>query len=103
MTARTIYFAQWDNKDFAWGLSAESTRKTVEGSFRFGDPRIEELALGNSWAQAEGESGWRIVSREMIVSEVSADILGSLGLDRTHLSWQCPVCGMRWTEDLEAV
>ena len=44
-----VFFAEFDGRSYAYGLTSDETRATVESSFRFGEPS-DDGALGNSWA-----------------------------------------------------
>ena len=63
-----VFFAEFDGRSYAYGLTSDETRATVESSFRFGEPS-DDGALGNSWATADDDVGWRIVRRTFSVGE----------------------------------
>ncbi|TWU05784.1 hypothetical protein [Stieleria varia] len=94
-----IFFAEFDGRPYAYGLSSDETRATAESSFRFGDPS-DDYALGNSWAVSPDDSGWRIVRRTFPVTHLAVEFVGEIGVTN-HVSWQCPECGAWSSEDVE--
>lgn len=94
-----IFFAEFDGRRYAYGLSADDVRETVESSFRFGDPS-EDGALGATWATSNAEPGWRIGKDNQPVLHLTVEFAGEIGVTN-HVSWQCPACGSWCSEDVE--
>jgi len=63
----TLFVGQWNFRDFAYSLDEVGAKELVESHWAFGDPSEDEYAVGQSWASAEGEHGWRIVARTVAV------------------------------------
>ncbi len=94
-----IFFAEFDGRRYAYGLSADDVRDTTESSFRFGTS-AEDGALGATWVNSEVESGWRICKENHAVVHLVVEYVGEIGV-ANHVSWQCPECGQWCSEDVE--
>ncbi len=94
-----IFFAEFDGRRYAYGLSADAVRNTIESSHRFGDP-AEDGTLSATWAASDNEIGWRIAKCNYPVTHLNVEFVGELGVTN-HVSWQCPECGSWCSEDVE--
>ena len=94
-----IFFAEFSGRSYAYGLSPDATRETIESSFRFGTPS-DDGQLGDSWATSDSDVGWRIVRRSLPVLHLDVEFVGEVGVTN-HVSWQCPKCEAWSSEDVE--
>ena len=54
----TIFIGKWNDREFAWDLSHDGVRSLVKDSYAFGDPAIDQYAVGNQWATGVDDDGW---------------------------------------------
>ena len=95
----SLFVGQWNGRDFAYSLDEAGAKDLVESHWAFGDPSENEYAVGESWASAEGEQGWRIVARTVTVTEVGVILDGDEVGSLRHVHWQCPYCHKRYGDE----
>ena len=95
----TIYIGKWNDREFACDLSYDRARTLVEDSYAFGDPAIDQHAVGNKWATDFDDDGWRIVTHNMAIAVISVDVKASGDAETAHLVWQCPYCNKYVSDD----
>ncbi len=94
-----IYIGLWDSREFVYSLSEGQTKSLVETHFAFGDPAIDEYALGKVWASGDEPQGWRIIETKVTVPVIAVEIEHSDGAGAAHAIWQCPYCKKYYSDD----
>jgi hypothetical protein len=104
MTTRTvtIFIGRWNDRDYAFSLEKERTRSLVNSHFAFGDPSVDEYAVGNRWSTNDQDFGWRIVECEVTVPVIHVELKTSEDEETSHLVWRCPCCRQARSEGWEA-
>lgn len=93
-----LYVGQWNGREYAFSLDAAHAKSLTESCFAFGDPAVDEYALGNAWAASDDDPGWRIVTRPASLLEVGVSFQHDEEAGPSHVHWQCPYC-LKWRSD----
>ncbi len=96
-----IYEGRWNRDVYVYALSFKDAKEKVLNHSAFGDPQLDEYAIGDKWASAKAADGWRIAKTKRRVYTVVAQVVGDPGSgDTAHLVWQCPLCRRIYSEGL---
>ncbi|MFN5186227.1 MAG: hypothetical protein ACK5GD_10600 [Planctomycetota bacterium] len=95
----TLYVGQWNSTEYVYALNSDSAVASVKQHFAYGDPSEDDYAVGEQWASADNDSGWKIVAKEVNTLRIGVRVeMGSQG-DTAHMNWTCPFCGEGFSDE----
>lgn len=94
-----IYRGCWNGREYACAISFEQARQLVERHPAYGNPSLDDYAVGDEWAEQDSEFGWRIVESEITATSVSVEFKGIHGAETVHWLWVCPYCQCPYSDD----
>jgi hypothetical protein len=95
----SVYIGRWNDRELVYALKREQAQSLVEKHFAFGDPSKDQYALGNVWASAHRNEGWRIDEHKVAAAVIDVEIKSSQGVETPHLIWQCPYCKQFYSDE----
>jgi hypothetical protein len=95
MVETLIYVGWWNEEDYVFALSYDRAKLLILEHYAYGDPLHDKYAMGNTWATAPENAGWRIVERKIATPIVFVEI--SEGVD--HVLWECPFCRNSYSDE----